>query len=108
MSPPGTPAMTIVGPILATAFTAEGERRWNVIATFGNEAEAQGFAVWCQSDHPALAASRTPTVIWRETTTGADSDRLPAEDRIIMESVASYFDRDTGQGRVVISYRSAW
>lgn len=110
MSPrPDTPTMTVTGPIRADAFNAPTDPpRWNVIATFTSEAEAHGFAAWCQGSHPAMASAPagTPLVTWHDTDAGTYTDRLPDPALAVIESTESYTDRETGRGRVVISYRS--
>jgi hypothetical protein len=103
-----TPDMIVEGPFKGSyaAGHPDDPPRWIVTATFTSENDAHGFAAWCQSDHPTLASTGPPVVIWRERDgRRGDPGPLPPQEWIMrITGVRSTTDRSTGQGRVEITY----
>jgi hypothetical protein len=112
MDRPDTPSAIIEGPFQGAYGpptqdgTPAAPPRWIVSASFATEQEAQGFAVWCQTEHSAMATTGPPTIRWTEVDhTEPPSDFLPPEGILIaIASVDTHNDRSTGQGRVEIIY----
>ena len=107
MERPPTPTIIVEGPFRGSyAAHPDEPPRWIVTATFTDEHEAQGFAVWCQTQHSHMASTGPPVVIWRERDgRRGDPGPLPPQEWIMrITGVRSTTDRSTGQGRVEITY----